>query len=73
MQTWKKFEGRYFCEAKECKQWRPMGCRLRKVSLTCDNNECKFNVSVIPGTYQCGCMDVHLDADGKCIGFKIIS
>jgi len=69
--TWKKLEGRYFCEAKECKQWTSEGCKLRKVGLTCDNGECKFNVSPILGVYQCGCMDVHLDADGKCLGFKL--
>jgi len=68
--TWKKAEGRYFCEAKKCKQWTPNGCKLRKVGLTCDNKECQFNVSPMPGIYQCGCMDVHLDADGKCFGFK---
>lgn len=68
--TFKKCNGRYFCEAKKCKQWTLDGCLLRKVSLTCDNMECKFNVSPIPGVYQCGCMDVHLDADGKCLGFK---
>ena len=51
-----------------CKQWTSNGCKLRKVGLTCDNGECKFNVSPRPGVYQCGCMDVHLDADGKCLG-----
>jgi len=68
--TWKKEFGRYFCEATECKKWTPQGCLLRKVGLTCNNGECKFNVSPIPGVYQCGCMDVFLDADGKCLGFK---
>ena len=68
--TWKKHDGHYFCEAKECKQWGPNGCKLRKVSLTCDNGECKFNVSPMPGVYQCGCMDVHLDADGKCLSMR---
>jgi hypothetical protein len=67
---WRKEFGRYFCEAKECDKWTSDGCLLRKVSLTCDNMECMFNVSPILGTYQCGCMDVHLDADGKCMGFK---
>ena len=62
--------GRYFCENKHCGWWSEEGCKLRKVGLTCDNGECKFNVSPIPGIYQCGCMDVHLDADGKCLGFK---
>jgi len=66
----KKIEGRYFCENTHCKKWSPNGCLLRKVGLTCDNGECRFNVSPIRGVYQCGCMDVHLDADGKCMGFK---
>ena len=68
--TWKKCNGHYFCEAKECKQWTPNGCLLRKVGLTCDNRECNLNVSPIPGVYQCGCMDIHLDADGRCIYSK---
>jgi len=68
--TWKKCNGRYLCIAKECKQWTPDGCKLRKVGLTCDNNDCYFNVSPVPGIYQCGCMDVHLDADGKCLGIR---
>jgi hypothetical protein len=59
--------GKYFCENTKCEKWTKDGCLLRKVGLTCDNMECKFNVSPIPGVYQCGCMDVHLDADGKCM------
>jgi hypothetical protein len=70
MITWKKCDGRYLCIAKKCKQWTENGCLLRKVGLTCDNKECKFNVSPILGIYQCGCMDVHLDANGQCLGFK---
>uniref|UniRef100_A0A6M3IEW4 Uncharacterized protein n=1 Tax=viral metagenome TaxID=1070528 RepID=A0A6M3IEW4_9ZZZZ len=69
--TWVKVNGRYLCKAKECGQWTENGCLLRKVGLTCDNGECEFNVSPIPGVYQCGCMDVHLDSDGKCLGFKV--
>ncbi len=68
--TWEKLEGRYFCIAEKCEHWSPQGCLLRKVSLTCDNMECKYNVSPIAGIYQCRCMDVHLDADGKCLGIK---
>ena len=68
--TFKKANGRYFCEAKECKWWTAKGCKLRKVGLTCDNGECKFNVSPIPGVYQCGCMDVHLDNEGVCLGYR---
>ena len=68
--TWKKCDGRYICVAKMCRQWTAKGCKLRKVSLTCDNGECQFNVSPVPGIYQCGCMDVHLNADGKCLGSK---
>jgi hypothetical protein len=66
----KKAFGRYFCENIHCKKWTPKGCLLRKVGLTCDNNSCYFNVSPMAGIYQCGCMDVHLDADGKCLGVK---
>ena len=69
--TWKKCDGHYFCEARECKQWTANGCKLRKVGLICNNGECKFNVSPIPGIYQCGCMDVFLDNNGHCLGAKI--
>lgn len=62
--------GKYFCENTHCTKWTKDGCLLRKVGLTCDNGECWFNISPIPGVYQCGCMDVHLDANGKCMGFK---
>ena len=67
----RKEDGKYFCENNHCSKWTIDGCLLRKVGLTCDNSECKYNVSPIPGVYQCGCMDVHLDADGKCMGYKI--
>ena len=67
--TWKKCNGRYLCVAKECKQWTENGCLLHKVGLICLNKECRFNVSPIPGVYQCGCMDVILNANGECIGF----
>jgi hypothetical protein len=67
--SFRKEFGKYFCENEQCAKWTPDGCLLRKVGLTCDNGECKFNVSPIPGVYQCGAMDVHLDADGKCVGF----
>jgi hypothetical protein len=67
---YRKENGKYFCENKHCSKWTPNGCLLRKVGLTCDNCECKFNVSPLPGIYQCGCMDVHLDNEGKCMGYE---
>lgn len=67
MSRYRKELGRYFCENEQCSKWTAKGCLLKKVGLTCDNGECQFNVSPIPGVYQCGCMDVHLDADGKCL------
>lgn len=42
-------------------------CKLGKVSLTCDNNDCKHNKSLAPGVYGCQSMDIHLNADGKCL------
>lgn len=71
--TWKKVDGRYICMAKHCPHWQEGGgCELGKVSLSCDNADCKWNL----GRYElnvagrCKCMDVHLDADGKCMGFE---
>ena len=61
--TWIKQDGRWVCQAKECIHWSLEGCKLGKVSLTCDNDDCKWNKKG-----HCGCMDVHLDADGKCLG-----
>lgn len=69
--TWEKVDGRYVCMAKECCHWRDGGgCHLGKISLTCDNMECKWNKKIQPGTYGCICMDVHLDANGKCYGIE---
>ena len=70
--TWDKVDGRYTCQAKHClNHLSGGGCKLGKVSLTCDNGECKFNRKVDDfGIYTCSNMDVHLDADGKCLGFK---
>ena len=69
--TWKKIEGRWVCQAKQCLHWlEGGGCKLGKVSLTCDNNECKWNKETAPGLYTCMTMDIHLDAEGKCLGFS---
>lgn len=69
--TWKKIDGRWICQAKECLHWlEGGGCVLGKVSVTCDNNDCKWNQELFPGLYGCKSMDVHLDGDGKCLGFE---
>jgi len=68
--TWKKVDGRYRCMAVKCPHWMEGGgCELGKVTLTCDNDDCIFNSKKAP-IYGCLSMDVHLDADGKCLGFK---
>lgn len=70
--TWKKKDGRWQCQAVKCEHWKDGGvCGLGKVSLTCDNNDCKWNVEIIPGVYACQSMDVHLDADGNCLGKEL--
>lgn len=63
MCTWKKEGGRWICQAKKCPHWTEDGCKLGKVSLTCDNGDCRWNFDG-----HCRSMDVHLDADGKCLG-----
>ena len=68
--TWEKVDGRYICTAKQCTHWSIDGCKLSKVSLTCDNNDCKWNTTLAPGVYGCNGMDVHLDAEGKCLCIK---
>lgn len=70
--TWKKIDGRWICQAKQCPHWSKDGCQLGKVSLTCDNDDCKWNSArlKLDTKGHCGCMDVHLDADGKCLGVK---
>lgn len=66
MCTWEKFEGRYVCMARHCPHWLKDGsCAIGKVTLSCDNEECFWNRD-----RTCGCMDIHLDADGKCLGFR---
>lgn len=66
--TWEKREGRYICMAKHCPHWMKGGrCKIGKVTLTCDNGECKWNKE-----HFCISMDVHLDADGKCLGYKAL-
>lgn len=65
--TWEKVDGRWVCQAKECPHWRKDGCELKKVSLTCDNDDCKWNIK---NAGRCLTMDVHLDADGKCLGVE---
>jgi hypothetical protein len=63
-----KENGKYVCQAKSCPhRLENGGCKMGKVSLTCDDNECEFNVSTAPGVYGCKSMDVHLGADGKCL------
>ncbi len=70
--TWEKKDGRYICQAKHCPHWSKEGCKIGKVSLTCDNDECKWNSARLKLNTEghCGCMNVHLDADGKCLGDK---
>ncbi len=64
-----KIAGRYVCMAKSCPhRLEGGGCKLGKISLTCDNNDCQWNIAIAPGVSGCKCMDLHLDADGECIG-----
>ncbi len=68
-ETWSKQDGRWICQAKTCTHWlNDGGCKLGKISLTCDNNGCEWNKMIAPGVYGCTCMDVHLDAAGRCFG-----
>jgi len=70
--TWEKVDGKWICQAKQCVQWMEGGsCKLGKVSLTCDNNDCRWNKKIEQyGIYICRGMDAHLDANGKCLGFE---
>jgi hypothetical protein len=44
---------------------------MGKASVTCDNNDCKWNKKIDDyGIYVCQSMDVHLDADGRCLGIE---
>lgn len=61
--TWEKRDGRYVCMAKKCPHWDTGNCLIGKVTLSCDNEECRWWRD-----HRCACMDVHLDADGKCLG-----
>ena len=63
--TWKKVDGRWICQAKHCPHWSKEGCKIGKVSLYCDSHDCKWNSE----EGHCLSMDVHLDADGKCLGY----
>lgn len=71
-ETWIKVHGgRWVCDAKQCTHYlKGGGCKLGKISLTCDNNDCRWNKQLAPGIYGCISMDVHLNADGKCLGFE---
>jgi len=60
-----KQDGRWICQATQCNHWTKEGCELGKVSLTCDDDDCQWNEGG-----HCKSMDVHLDADGKCLGRK---
>ena len=66
--TWERKDGRWRCTAQKCTHWTENGCSLGKVSLTCDDNSCLYNRSVAPGVYACSSMDIHLDAEGHCLG-----
>lgn len=65
--TWKKEGGRYICMAKHCPHWSEGNCLIGKVTLSCDNEDCDWNSK---GNHRCKVMDVHLDADGKCLGIR---
>ena len=68
--TWKKVDDRWLCQAEMCEHWDNGKCKIGKVSLTCDNNDCRWNSQIIMGIYVCQSMDVHLDAGGRCLGFE---
>ena len=64
--------GRWVCRAEKCPHRRVGGgCALGKVSLSCDNNACAWNAELAAGIYGCTSMDVHLDADGRCLSVQI--
>jgi len=66
--TWKKEKNHYICIAKKCPHnLKNGGCELGKVSLTCDNTDCKYNKIATPGIYVCISMDIHLGANGECL------
>ncbi len=64
----RKEDGKWVCHAERCPHRRADGgCGLGKVSLTCDANDCAWNMELAPGIYGCKAMDVHLDAEGRCV------
>lgn len=57
--------GRFVCHAKKCPhRVEGGGCKLGKVSLSCDNTSCGWNKEG-----HCKCMDVKLDDSGRCLGY----
>ncbi len=71
MITWENIDGRWVCQAKQCQHYLDGGgCKLAKVSLTCDNGDCKWNKMIAPGVYGCLSMEIHLNASGRCYGFE---
>lgn len=66
-----QLDGHWVCQAKRCPhRIASGGCKLGKVSLSCKNTDCWWNIEVAIGDYRCRCMDIHLDTDGKCLGVK---
>jgi hypothetical protein len=69
----KKVDGRWVCYAEKCPhRIEGGGCQLNKATVTCDNNDCRWNMELAPGVYGCRTMDIHLDADGKCLSYQSI-
>jgi len=63
----KKEKGKWVCHARKCPHRKPDGgCKLGKISMTCERHDCRWNVLLRKGVYGCRAMDVHLDADGCC-------
>lgn len=61
-------DGRWICQAKRCPhRIEGGGCKLGKCSLSCENTRCRWNTEVSAVDHRCVCMDVHLDADGRCL------
>lgn len=58
-----QIDGQWVCQAKHCPhRLKGGGCKLGKVSLTCDFLDCKRN-----NDGHCLSMDVHLGSSGKCL------
>ena len=48
----KKVDGRWVCYAEKCPhRIEGGGCQLNKATVTCDNNDCRWNVELAPGVY----------------------